>query len=81
VFIEDCEVRPREKAEKVVVPEPCRRVRVLSPFSVSYDGVAYWAGSVVEVPESLAANWVVQRWVESLEPEEPEKPRRRGKRL
>ena len=54
--------RPSDDAP-VVAPEPLRRVRVLPPFQVVRDGTAYWPEAVVEVPEPLAATWLLNRWL------------------
>jgi hypothetical protein len=63
-FFDDCEVRERpEEPEEVKAPEPVKRVRVLHPFLVSHDGTAHWPQAVAEVPESVAADWLLNRWV------------------
>ncbi|OBK98029.1 hypothetical protein [Mycobacterium sp. 1165178.9] len=74
------------RTEAVAKPEPLRRVKVLPPFSVSYEGNRYLPAQVAEVPESLADWWITNQWVVSDEPpqvvhDEPAAPpRRRGSR-
>lgn len=69
-FLEDCEVTPHDGAEEVVVPEPVKRVKVLSPYSVAHDGTAYWPNAVAEVPQSIASKWITQKWVVSEDGDE-----------
>ena len=45
-----------------VAPSP-KRVRVLPPFLVAHEGTAYWPKAVVEVPEAVAAHWILNGWV------------------
>ena len=65
-YLDDLEVvrgdEPEEDDEKEV-PEPLRRVRVLPPFLVSHDGTSYWPQATPEVPESVAAHWILNGWV------------------
>jgi hypothetical protein len=67
-FLEGCEVteRPDEGLE-VEVPEPLKRVRVLPPFLVAHDGTQHWPIAIAEVPESIAAHWILNRWAEAAE--------------
>jgi hypothetical protein len=44
-------------------PEPLTRVKVLSPFQVVHDATAYYPNAVLEVPASVADNWLRNRWV------------------
>jgi hypothetical protein len=63
-YLQDCEVSERpEPQEPEAAPEPLRRVRVLHPFLVSHDGTAHWPHATPEVPESVAAHWLLNRWV------------------
>ena len=62
-LFDDCEVRPKAKPDDKPAAEPSKRVTVLNPYSVAYGGTAYWGGSVAEVPESVAAEWLKSRWV------------------
>jgi len=63
-WLEDCEVGDRpEPAEPVKAPEPVKRVRVLDPFSVSYQGISHWPNEVAEVPASVADKWLRSQWV------------------
>jgi hypothetical protein len=39
------------------------RVTVLAPFMVSHDGTAYRPGDTAEVPEHVAAHWILNEWV------------------
>jgi len=50
--------------EERKVPEPLTIVRVLAPYRVVHDGVAYTGDAIAEVPESLAQEWVLNRWAE-----------------
>jgi hypothetical protein len=63
VYLEDCEIQPRQADEEGTSPEPLTRVTVLAPFSVSHDGTAYYPEAVTEVPASLASWWISNRWV------------------
>jgi hypothetical protein len=74
LFLSDvAESREREK-EPVRKPEPLKRVRVLPPFMVAHAGMQYFPGRVAEVPESVADEWVLNKWVVSESPEEVEQP-------
>jgi len=53
-----------EESEEVVAPELAKRVKVLPPFLVNHAGTSYWPNAVVEVPESVAAHWLLNSWVE-----------------
>jgi hypothetical protein len=74
---------PRRKAEPEFVdedeselkPETLKRVRVLSNYRIVHDSVPYTHGDVVEIPESLATEYVLSKWVE-----ESPKASRRGRR-
>jgi hypothetical protein len=72
------------RTEPAAEPEPLKRVKVLSPFSVCHEGVRYLPAEIAEVPESLADWWILNLWVVSDEPppaqDEPGPPRRRGSR-
>jgi hypothetical protein len=69
VFFDDvASAEPRKRETKPVVPEPLKRVRVLSPFQVVYAGTVYLPDSVAEVPVSLADSWILNQWVEFLPP-------------
>jgi hypothetical protein len=43
--------------------EPLKRVRVLRPFQVVYDTVAYSNGDTPVVPVALADQWIKNQWV------------------
>lgn len=60
----DCEIAPRVEEEEA--PDILTKVKVLPPFQVAYEGNAYWPGSTPTVPESLARNWILNRWVERV---------------
>jgi hypothetical protein len=69
-FFDDLEITDRsgpqftsDEPEAERAPEALKRVTVLAPFSVSYQGTAYWPGSTPEIPESLAHKWIQRRWV------------------
>ncbi|OBH43376.1 hypothetical protein [Mycobacterium mantenii] len=63
-YISDLDVRPQPDKQETQTPEPLKRVRVLAPFLVAHDGTAHWPNAVVEVPESVAAHWLLNQWVE-----------------
>jgi len=81
-FFEDLEFidRPEEKAPEPA-PEALKRVRVCGPWLVAHEGIRYLANEVAEVPESVAQNWITQKWLVS-EPSDDAapKPARRGLR-
>lgn len=54
-----------EHVQLVEEPEApqTRRVRVIGNFRVVHQGVPYVPGDVPEVPESLAQEWLLNRWV------------------
>jgi hypothetical protein len=45
-------------------PESSKRVKVLRPFRVVHDGIPYGPDAIAEVPESVAAQWILNRWVD-----------------
>jgi hypothetical protein len=57
-FIED-------EPEPVTAPrdEPLKQVRVIHPYLVAHNGLAYWPNSVAEVPASVADKWLLNKWV------------------
>jgi hypothetical protein len=71
------DVEPRKGERKSVsVPESVKRIRVLPPFQVVYETHPYTGGDTVEVPESIADDWILNQWVVE---ETPEPPRKRGR--
>ena len=61
---------PRRRGNRPVAAPPDRevtartkRVRVLHPFQVVHDTVVHRPGEVAEIPESVAAEWIMNRWV------------------
>ena len=62
-FFDDCEMLDKPEHQPRLAPEKRVRVQVLHPFLVSHDGTAYWPEEIPEVPESIAADWVRQKWV------------------
>jgi hypothetical protein len=55
-FVDDLE-------EEKAAPEPLRRVKVLPPFQVVHEAVVYRPHAIAEVPESVAAQFILNRWV------------------
>ena len=43
------------------------RVRVVNPFQVVYSQVVYLPGDVADVPQSVAADWIRDGWLEPAE--------------
>jgi hypothetical protein len=43
--------------------EPVKRVKVVAPFRVVYDGIAYSGGDMPEIPPALADEWLKAGWV------------------
>lgn len=72
-YISDLDVRPQPENHEATTPESLKRVKVLPPFLVAHDGTSYWPNAVAEVPESVAAHWILNQWVE------PDESRRRRK--
>ena len=70
VFFDDvASTEPRKRERRpVTAPEPLKRVRVLAPFQVVHETRPYTGGDVVEVPESIADSWLLNKWVEILSP-------------
>jgi hypothetical protein len=64
VFTGDDEEKPRMGS---AVAGATRRVRAIAPFQVVYNQVVYRPDDVAEVPESVAADWVRDGWVELAE--------------
>jgi hypothetical protein len=62
-FLPDCELLEKPETAFVLAPERNTRVKVLKPYSVAYNGTAYWPGSVAEVPASVAEKWLLNKWV------------------
>lgn len=62
-YFDDLDVEEPHEPLLVRTPEPLKKVKVLHPFSVAYQGVPYWGDSQVEVPESLAHDWIRNQWV------------------
>jgi hypothetical protein len=52
-----------EKPVVVTAPEPLQRVAVLTPFQVCHLGEVYLPNEVAEVPENVAAHWILNGWV------------------
>jgi hypothetical protein len=39
------------------------RVRVKHPFQVVHEGKAYWPDNAADIPEHVAAHWILNGWV------------------
>jgi hypothetical protein len=50
-------------ASKSATVEPLKRVKVVAPFRVVHNCVAYSDGDTPKVPEALADQWLKSGWV------------------
>ena len=48
-------------------------VTVVEPYQVAHRGTIYPPGSVVDVPDAVAAEWSAAGWVEKAEPKKAAK--------
>jgi hypothetical protein len=46
------------------VPQPLKRVKVVAPFRVVYETIAYSGGDLAEVPADVAESWLRNSWCE-----------------
>jgi hypothetical protein len=53
----------KKTEDEVAKVEPLKRVKVVAPFRVVYDGIAYSGSDVPEVPADVADSWLRNMWV------------------